>query len=163
MPKTKKHKAQPRKPGPHPVVGAELLETAKRRGYSRLKHARLAGISPRYLRVAYNGGNITLSVLKRAMAALEITHINLGNLTASGTLDGVNPAVVRRGLEQVEDGLTIALKGVSELRQHIDRVDEADAGDAAALIREVAAAAKKKREDATEPEGTVTAVTPKTE
>jgi transcriptional regulator with XRE-family HTH domain len=104
------------------------------RHMTQARVARAAKISRRHLALAEAGGNITLRVLKKLMGGLQLTEIDLGNVTVTATQQGINPAVLRTIVEQAMQGLTLLTTAVESLRNYVDAANP-ETAKAATLIK----------------------------
>lgn len=120
--------------GEHPTVGETLRKTRLARRMTQSRAARASKVSRRHLALAEAGGNITLTVLKKLMGGLQLTEIDLGNVTATATQQGINPAVLRTIVEQAMQGLTLLTAAVESLRNYADAASP-ETAKAATLIK----------------------------
>lgn len=118
----------------HPTVGTALRKTRLARSMTQARVARAAKVSRRHLALAEAGGNITLTVLKKLMGGLQLTEIDLGNVTVTATQQGINPAVLRTIVEQAMQGLTLLTAAVESLRNYADAANP-ETAKAATLIK----------------------------
>jgi transcriptional regulator with XRE-family HTH domain len=75
------------------MLGETVRSTRIRRGLTQAKLARLAGVSRRHLAALEKGANVSVNVLRKVAAVLDLTEIDLGGLalrTGSGAEAGVN-------------------------------------------------------------------------
>src|SRR5258708_1483969 len=120
--------------GEHPTVGEALRKTRLARRMTQARVARAAKISRRHLALAEAGGNITLTVLKKLMGGLQLTEIDLGDVTVTASQQGINPAVLRTIVEQAMQGLTVLTAAVESLRNYADAANP-ETAKAATLIK----------------------------
>jgi len=124
---------------PHPELGAALRALKEKRGLTQARLARIAGLSRRHVALALAGGNITISVLKKLMRALQAEFIDIGQVEKVNThLTNVNPAVLLAIAEQIEQGMTIAAGAAATLRTyaHPTGLSAPVHAKAAALVRD---------------------------
>jgi transcriptional regulator with XRE-family HTH domain len=75
------------------MLGETIRSTRIRRGLTQAKLARLAGVSRRHLAALEKGANVSINVLRKVTAVLDLTEIDLGGLslrTGTGPDSGVN-------------------------------------------------------------------------
>lgn len=90
----------------HPEIAADLREAQTAKGYSNARLARLAGVSRKHIDEVLKGSNISVRILKRIMAALQMEHVNLGEMAAgSGEQRGVSPEVLLALAEEMEQAV----------------------------------------------------------
>lgn len=128
----------------HADVAAELKGTRKLRQMSIAKLSKISKVSRRHIHVAEMGGNITLSVLKRLMRGLQMSHISLGDLmSATGSIDGIRPEVIAVIADEMDAGLRLLTHAAASLRAYAEGRSAPDMNaKAAALIREITRDAK---------------------
>jgi transcriptional regulator with XRE-family HTH domain len=120
--------------GEHPTVGEGLRKTRLARRMTQARVARASKVSRRHLALAEAGGNITLTVLKKLMGGLQLSEIDLGEVTATATQQGINPAVLRTIVEQAMQGLALLTAAVESLRNYADAANP-ETAKAATLIK----------------------------
>src|SRR5256885_10203312 len=80
---------------PHPELGKALRELAADRGLSQKRLAYIAGVSRRHVALALDGGNITVTILKKLMRALQADTLPLGEMGSLTELSvGVRAAIL---------------------------------------------------------------------
>jgi transcriptional regulator with XRE-family HTH domain len=105
--------------GPHPELGQDLQRLKQARGITQARLAKIAGVSRRHVALALQGGNITVTILKKIMAALQTESIDLGPVvTASGSIAGMNPGVLLSAAQQIEQGVTVIAAAAASLRTY---------------------------------------------
>jgi transcriptional regulator with XRE-family HTH domain len=105
--------------GPHPELGQDLQRLKQARGITQARLAKIAGVSRRHVALALQGGNITVTILKKIMAALQAESIDLGPvMTASGSVAGMNPGVLLHAAQQIEQGVTVIAAAAASLRTY---------------------------------------------
>lgn len=105
--------------GPHPELGQALQRLKEARGITQARLAKIAGVSRRHVALALQGGNITVTILKKIMAALQAETIDLGPvMTASGSVAGMNPGVLLSAAQQIEQGVTAIAAAAASLRTY---------------------------------------------
>src|SRR6185369_17058540 len=60
------------------MLGETVRESRIRKGLTQARLARMAGVSRRHLAALEKGANVSISVLKKVAAVLELTEIQLG-------------------------------------------------------------------------------------
>jgi transcriptional regulator with XRE-family HTH domain len=104
---------------PHPELGAALHALKEKRGLTQVRLARISGVSRRHVALALAGGNVTITVLKKLMHALQADSIQIGEVERLGTqLGNVSPSVLLAIAEQIERGMTIAAGAAATLRTY---------------------------------------------
>jgi transcriptional regulator with XRE-family HTH domain len=63
------------------MLGDTVRESRIRKGLTQAKLATLAGVSRRHLAALEKGANVSISILQRVAAVLDLTEINLGALS----------------------------------------------------------------------------------
>lgn len=71
------------------MLGQTIRAARIKKGLTQARLARLAGVSRRHLAALEKGANVSVLVLKKVAAVLELTDIDLGDLT----LHAIRPAV----------------------------------------------------------------------
>lgn len=85
------------------MLGDVVRETRIKQGLTQAKLARLAGVSRRHLAALEKGANVSVLVLKKVAAVLDLTHIQLGGLELSANApvsNGVNVAIVADAIRE---------------------------------------------------------------
>ncbi len=127
-------------PPPHPAVGAQLREAYERMGLTITQLEKLSGVSRKYISLAFEGANISLSILEKLSRALGISAIKLGGID----IDAGKPAMSRSELALattlLERGLNEAMDGFAILQRHDVREDPI------ALARKVASGVRKRND-----------------
>lgn len=74
------------------MLGETVREARIRKGLTQARLAKLAGVSRRHLAALEKGANVSLNILQRVAAVLELSEIQLGDLSlrANDTERGVN-------------------------------------------------------------------------
>jgi transcriptional regulator with XRE-family HTH domain len=103
---------------PHPELGAALTALKEARGMTASRLARLSGISRRHVVLALQGGNISMTVLKAIMRALQADTIDLGDLTIHGREPGIHPTMLITAAEQIERSVAMAAGVAASLRTY---------------------------------------------
>src|SRR5438067_8664032 len=67
------------------MLGDFVRETRIKKGLTQARLARLAGVSRRHLAALEKGANVSVLVLKKVAAVLELTEIDLGDVTLKTT------------------------------------------------------------------------------
>jgi transcriptional regulator with XRE-family HTH domain len=63
------------------MLGDAVREARIRKGLTQARLAKLAGVSRRHLAALEKGANVSISILQRVAGVLELTEINLGDLS----------------------------------------------------------------------------------
>lgn len=73
------------------MLGKTVREARIRKGLTQARLAKLAGVSRRHLAALEKGANVSINILQRVAAVLELTEIALGDLSLKSADDrGVN-------------------------------------------------------------------------
>jgi len=102
----------------HPEIAADLREAQGKKGYSNARLARLSGISRKHLDEVLKGSNVSVRILKKVMAALQMEHISLGEMAASGGLQGVSPDVLLAIADEMEQVVAPLSQLIGTLRAY---------------------------------------------
>jgi transcriptional regulator with XRE-family HTH domain len=65
------------------MLGETVREARIKKGLTQAKLAKLAGVSRRHLAALEKGANVSINILQRVAAVLELTQIHLGDLSLS--------------------------------------------------------------------------------
>jgi transcriptional regulator with XRE-family HTH domain len=65
------------------MLGETVREARTKKGLTQAKLAKLAGVSRRHLAALEKGANVSINILQRVAAVLELTQIHLGDLSLS--------------------------------------------------------------------------------
>ncbi len=103
--------------GPHPSVGAQLREAYERTGLSITQLESLSGVSRKYIALAFDGANITLTILEKLAGALGLSSIKLSGLEIDAGKPSLNDADLALAATLLDRGLEEALDGLSILRR----------------------------------------------
>lgn len=103
---------------PHPAVGAQLRDAYERMGLSITQLEKLSGVSRKYISLAFDGANISLSILEKVARALGISAIKLTGLEIETGKPSINDADLALAKTMLERGLKEARDGLSILRRH---------------------------------------------
>jgi transcriptional regulator with XRE-family HTH domain len=63
------------------MLGETVRSTRIKRGFTQARLARLAGVSRRHLAALEKGANVSINVLQKVASVLDLSEINLGELT----------------------------------------------------------------------------------
>jgi len=63
------------------MLGETVREARIKKNFTQARLAKLAGVSRRHLAALEKGANVSISILQRVAAVLELTEINLGDLS----------------------------------------------------------------------------------
>lgn len=63
------------------MLGDTVREARIRKGLTQAKLAKLAGVSRRHLAALEKGANVSVNILQRVAAVLDLTEIHLGDLS----------------------------------------------------------------------------------
>lgn len=69
------------------MLGNTVREARIRKGLTQARLAKLAGVSRRHLAALEKGANVSISILQRVAAVLELTEITIGTLSLRSTDD----------------------------------------------------------------------------
>ena len=105
-------------PYPHPAVGAQLREAYDRMGLTITQLEKLSGVSRKYIALAFEGANITLTILEKLSRALGISAIKLAGIDIDAGKPALNDTDLALATTMVERGLNEAMDGLSILRRH---------------------------------------------
>lgn len=67
------------------MLGITVREARIRKGLTQARLAKLAGVSRRHLAALEKGANVSINILQRVAAVLELTEIQLGDLSLRAT------------------------------------------------------------------------------
>src|SRR6476646_1789814 len=70
------------------MLGDIVRETRIKKGLTQAKLARMAGVSRRHLAALEKGANVSVAVLKKVAAVLDLQEIQLGDLSLRVTTSG---------------------------------------------------------------------------
>lgn len=124
-------------PHPHPAVGAQLREAYQRMGLTITQLEKLSGVSRKYISLAFEGANISLSILEKLSRALGISAIKLGGVEIDAGKPSLNKPDLALATTMLERGLNEAMDGFAILRRHDVRDDPI------AIARQVTAGMRK--------------------
>lgn len=130
-------------PYPHPMVGAQLRAAYERMGLTITQLEKLSGVSRKYISLAFEGANISLSILEKLAGALGISAIKVGALGIEMEKASLSNPDVALATTMIERGLNEAMDGVSILRRYDDREDPVS------IARQVAAGIRKRKDERT--------------
>jgi transcriptional regulator with XRE-family HTH domain len=85
------------------MLGDVVRETRIKKGLTQAKLARLAGVSRRHLAALEKGANVSVAVLKKVAAVLDLQEIQLGELSLRSTKvgdDTLNIAVIADAIRE---------------------------------------------------------------
>lgn len=85
------------------MLGDVVRETRIKKGLTQAKLARLAGVSRRHLAALEKGANVSVAVLKKVAAVLDLQEIQLGELSLRATKvgdDTLNIAVIADAIRE---------------------------------------------------------------
>lgn len=108
---------------PHPAVGAQLREAYDRLGLTITQLEKLSGVSRKYISLAFEGANISLSILEKLARALKISAIKLEGIDIDAGEPALSDADLAVATSLLERGLREAMDGVAILRRHDVRDD----------------------------------------
>src|SRR5688500_11512852 len=74
------------------MLGDTVREARIRKGLTQARLAKLAGVSRRHLAALEKGANVSVSILQRVAAVLDLAEIQLGDLSLKSG-DSANPGV----------------------------------------------------------------------
>ena len=108
---------------PHPALGAQLREAYERLGLTITQLEKLSGVSRKYISLAFEGANISVSILEKLARALKISSIKLTGLEIDAGEAGLNKADIALATTLLERSLRDAADGVAILRRNDVRDD----------------------------------------
>jgi transcriptional regulator with XRE-family HTH domain len=73
------------------MLGETVRSTRIKRGFTQARLARLAGVSRRHLAALEKGANVSINVLRKVATVLDLTEINLGELTLQTSSSSSSP------------------------------------------------------------------------
>jgi transcriptional regulator with XRE-family HTH domain len=103
---------------------------------------KLSGVSRKYIALAFEGANISLTILEKLSRALGISAIKLGGIEIDAGKSSLSNTDLALATTLLERGLGEAMDGFSILRRHDVREDPI------AIARQVTAGIRKKKSDA---------------
>jgi transcriptional regulator with XRE-family HTH domain len=106
------------------MLGETVRETRIRKGLTQARLARLAGVSRRHLAALEKGANVSILVLKKVAAVLELQEIQLGGLSLRAASE---PSV---NFPLLADTLREALAGATRAGTMLARAEGMLGGDA---------------------------------
>jgi transcriptional regulator with XRE-family HTH domain len=92
-------------------------------GLSITQLERLSGVSRKYIALAFEGANISLSILEKLARALKISSIKLSGIEIDAGEPAMNEADLALATSLLERGLREAGEGFAILRRHDVRDD----------------------------------------
>lgn len=87
----------------HTEVGDQLRLAADRLGFNKNQLSKLSGVSRRHITLAFQGANISLSILKKLARVLDLTIVTLGDLSLKSETPPVDAAVLDHATKMLED------------------------------------------------------------
>ena len=90
-----------------PMLGETLRATRLERGLTQARLAKLAGVSRRHLAALEKGANVSVNVLRKVAAVLQLAEIKLGELTvraAGSSSTTVNMPVLAETIREAHAG-----------------------------------------------------------
>jgi transcriptional regulator with XRE-family HTH domain len=88
------------------MLGELVRETRLKRGLTQAKLARLAGVSRRHLAALEKGANVSVLVLKKVAAVLDLHEIDLGGLSirpSGGGKNSINVALLGETIREARE------------------------------------------------------------
>jgi transcriptional regulator with XRE-family HTH domain len=132
------------------ALGAQLKAARMAKGLSVVQLSKTSGVSRRHIGLAEGGSNITLNILQKLLAALDMTEVSLGKVNVSAIGDGLNPATLLVIAGEMSAVIRRLSAAVDALRAYAEGRPAPEIAKAAALIREVTAGVKKSARRVTE-------------
>jgi transcriptional regulator with XRE-family HTH domain len=88
------------------MLGETVRSTRIKRGFTQARLARLAGVSRRHLAALEKGANVSINVLQKVASVLDLSEINLGELTVqTATSDSsVNMSILADTIREAHAG-----------------------------------------------------------
>ena len=87
----------------HTEVGDQLRLAADRLGFNKNQLSKLSGVSRRHITLAFQGANISLSILKKLARVLDLSIITLGDLSLKSETPPVDAAVLDHATKMLDD------------------------------------------------------------
>jgi transcriptional regulator with XRE-family HTH domain len=89
------------------MLGETVRSTRIKRGLTQARLARLAGVSRRHLAALEKGANVSILVLRKVASVLDLSEINLGELTvqtSTSAANGVNMTILADTIREAHAG-----------------------------------------------------------
>jgi transcriptional regulator with XRE-family HTH domain len=89
------------------MLGETVRSTRIKRGLTQARLARLAGVSRRHLAALEKGANVSILVLRKVASVLDLSEINLGELTvqtSTSASNGVNMTLLADTIREAHAG-----------------------------------------------------------
>lgn len=122
----------------HPDTGLMLREERLRQGLTVARLAIISKVSRRHIAIAEAGGNITLTILKKLMGALNLRSVTLGRFSVTVAGEFANSGVLLDAVSHLEAALADARDAAARVRTIADGRASSMNGKAAALVLDVA-------------------------
>ena len=87
----------------HTEVGEQLQQAADRLRFNKNQLSKLSGVSRRHITLAFQGANISLSILKKLARVLDLTIVTLGDLSLKSETPPVDAAVLDHATKMLDD------------------------------------------------------------
>lgn len=109
------------------MLGDVVRETRIKKGFTQARLARLAGVSRRHLAALEKGANVSVAVLKKVAAVLELQEIELGDLSLRTTNTGKDSAKTAN-IALVADAIREARADAERTQAILGRAEDLIAG-----------------------------------
>ena len=105
------------------MLGDVVRESRIKKGLTQAHLARLAGVSRRHLAALEKGANVSVAVLKKVAAVLELQEIQLGDLSLKATTSG-NEKVNRANYALLADAIREARVDTERTQAILNRAED---------------------------------------
>src|SRR5262249_30579348 len=108
------------------MLGDIVRETRIKKGLTQARLARLAGVSRRHLAALEKGANVSVAVLKKVAAVLDLQEIELGDLSVRTTTtenDNVKTANIALVADAIREARADAERAQAILNRAEDLID----------------------------------------
>jgi transcriptional regulator with XRE-family HTH domain len=105
------------------MLGDVVRETRIKKGLTQAKLARMAGVSRRHLAALEKGANVSVAVLKKVAAVLDLQEIQLGELSLRTTISGEESANTAH-IALLADAIREARKDAERTQAVLDRAED---------------------------------------
>ncbi|HEX3582386.1 MAG TPA: helix-turn-helix domain-containing protein [Thermoanaerobaculia bacterium] len=105
------------------MLGDVVRETRIKKGLTQARLARLAGVSRRHLAALEKGANVSVAVLKKVAAVLDLQEIQLGNLSLKSSNTG-NEGSKAANIALLADAIREARADTERTQAVLDRAED---------------------------------------
>lgn len=105
------------------MLGDVVRETRIKKGLTQARLARLAGVSRRHLAALEKGANVSVAVLKKVAAVLDLQEIQLGDLSLRATNSG-NDSAKTANIALLADAIREARADTERTQAILDRAED---------------------------------------